>query len=289
VVVDAEVASATYTDRFADAHPERYFNVSIAEQQMVATAMGLQVRGWTAFAVTFAAFLTRAHDFVRMAAVSGATLRLVGSHPGASIGPDGASQMGLEDLAMFRAVHDSVVLYPCDANQMSQLVGVMAEQAGISYLRSTRALLPVIYDPEEQFRIGGSQTVRASEFDDVTIIGAGITLHEAMKAADLLASDQLHARVIDCYSVKPIDAYTLRAAAQATAGRLVVVEDHWAEGGLGDAVLAALADLNEPIRLIKLAVRGMPGPGTQDQLLAASGIDAQHIAAAARQLCTGDS
>jgi transketolase len=288
VVVDAEVASATYTDRFADAHPERYFNVSIAEQQMVATAMGLQVRGWTAFAVTFAAFLTRAHDFIRMAAVSGVTLRLVGSHPGASIGPDGPSQMGLEDLAMFRAIHGSVLLYPCDANQMSQLVGIMAEQTGISYLRSTRALLPVIYDPEEQFRIGGSRTVRASACDDVTIVGAGITLHEAMQAADLLAADQLHARVIDCYSVKPIDADTLRAAAQATGGRLVVVEDHWPEGGLGDAVLEALAEANVPFRLVKLAVCGMPGAGTQAQLLAASGINAEHIAAAARQLCTGE-
>jgi transketolase len=289
VVVDAEVATATYVDRFADAHPGRYFNVSIAEQQMVATAIGLQVHGRTAFAVTFAAFLTRAHDCIRMAALSGVTVRLVGSHPGVSIGPDGPSQMGLEDLAMFRAVHGSVVLYPCDANQMSRLVGVMADQVGISYLRSTRALLPVIYDPEEQFRIGGSQTVRASECDDVTIVGAGITLHEAIKAADLLAGDQLHARVIDCYSVKPIDADTLRAAALATAGRLVVVEDHWAEGGLGDAVLEALADLNAPLRLIKLAVRGLPGSGTQDELLAASGIDAQHIAAAARQLCAGSS
>jgi transketolase len=288
VVVDAEVASATYTDRFADAHPERYFNVSIAEQQMVATAIGLQVRGWTAFAVTFAAFLTRAYDFIRMAAVSGATLRLVGSHPGASIGPDGPSQMGLEDLAMFRAVHGSVVLYPCDANQMSQLVGLMAEQAGISYLRSTRALLPVIYDPEDQFHIGGSRTVRASTRDDVTIVGAGITLHEAMQAADLLAVDQLHARVIDCYSVKPIDADTLRAAARATGGRLVVVEDHWPEGGLADAVLEALADINLPLRLIKLAVCDMPGAGTQDQLLGASGISAEHIVAAALQLCAGD-
>jgi transketolase len=288
VVVDAEVATATHVDRFADAHPKRYFNVSIAEQQMVATAIGLQVRGWRAFAVTFAAFLTRAYDFIRMAAVSGATIRFVGSHPGGSIGPDGASQMGLEDLAMFRAIHGSVVLYPCDANQMSQLVGLMTELAGISYLRSTRALLPVIYDPEEQFRIGGSHTVRASEGDDVTIVGAGITLHEAMKAADLLAEDQLRARVIDCYSVKPIDADTVRAAALTTGGRLVVVEDHWPEGGLGDAVLDALADVNLALHVRKLAVSGMPGAGTQAQLLAASGIDARHIAAAARQLCADD-
>jgi transketolase len=285
VVIDAEVATATHVHRFADSHPDRYFNVSVAEQQMVATAIGLGVRGWTAFAVTFAAFLTRAYDFVRMAAVGGATLRLVGSHPGASIGPDGASQMGLEDLAMFRAVHGSVVLSPCDANQMSRLVGLMAEQARVCYLRSTRAVLPVIYDANEQFTIGGSKLVRASEGDDVTIVGTGITLHEAIKAADALAAEQLQVRVIDCYSVKPIDTQTLQAAALATAGRLVVVEDHRPEGGLGDAVLDALADLNQPLHLIKLAVYGMPGSGAQEQLLAANGIDAKRIAAACRQLC----
>jgi transketolase len=259
--------------------------VSIAEQQLGATAMGLQVHGWTTFAVTFAAFLTRAYDFVRMAAVSGATLRLVGSHPGVSIGPDGASQMGLEDLAMLRAVHGSIVLYPCDANQMSQLLALMADQKGISYLRSTRAVLPVIYDADERFRIGGSKLVQASEADDVTIIGAGITVHEAMRAAELLARDHLRARVVDCYSVKPIDAATLRAAAQATAGRLVTVEDHWPQGGLGDAVLDVFADVEERPCITKLAVAGMPGPGTQRQLLAAAGIDAEHIAVAARRLC----
>lgn len=288
VVIDADVATATYVHRFAATHPERYFNVSIAEQQLVATAIGMQIRGWTAFAVTFAAFLTRAYDFVRMAAVGGATLRLVGSHPGASIGPDGASQMGLEDLAMFRSVHGSVVLSPCDANQMSHLVGLIADQHGIFYLRSTRAVLPVIYDADEQFSIGGSRVVRATDDDDVTIVGTGITVHEAMRAADLLACDRLRARVVDCYSVKPIDAETLRAAVLATAGRLVVVEDHWPEGGLGDAVLEALATVNRPLRVLKLAVGGMPGSGTQEELLAASGIDANQIAAAARQLCIDD-
>jgi transketolase len=285
VVVDAEVATATHAHRFADTHPQRYFNVSVAEQQMVALALGLQVRGWTAFAATFAAFLTRAYDFVRMAAVSGLTLRLVGSHPGVSIGPDGASQMGLEDLAMFRAVHGSVVLYPCDANQMSQLVALMADQEGISYLRSTRAVLPVIYEPGERFWVGGSQVVRASEHDDVTIVGAGITLHEALRAADLLAQEGLGARVIDCYCVKPIDAATLRASARATGGRLVTVEDHWSQGGLGDAVLEVFADAVERPRITKLAVSDMPGPGTQDELLAAASINAERIAMAARRLC----
>jgi transketolase len=285
VVIDAEVATATHVDRFASAHRQRYFNVSVAEQQMVALAIGLQVRGWTTFAVTFAAFLSRAYDFVRMAAVSGVTLRLVGSHPGVSIGPDGASQMGLEDLAMFRAVYSSVVLYPSDANQMSQLVALMAEQEGISYLRSTRAVLPVIYEASEQFRIGGSQVVRSSERDDVTIVGAGITLHEALRAAELLEQDDLQARVIDCYSVKPIDAATVRAAARVTGGRLVTVEDHWPEGGLGDAVLDVFADAAERPRITKLAVSSMPGAGTQDELLAAAGINAEHIATAARRLC----
>lgn len=285
VVVDAEVATATYVDRFANAHGQRYFNVSIAEQQMVALAIGMQVRGWTAFAATFAAFLTRAHDFIRMAAVSGATLRLVGSHPGVSIGPDGPSQMGLEDLAMFRAVHGSVVLYPCDANQMTQLLALLAEREGVSYLRSTRAVLPVIYEAGDQFSIGGSQVVCASEHDDVTIVGAGITLHEAMKAAELLQQDGLRARVVDCYSIKPIDTATLCAAARATGGRLVTVEDHWPQGGLGDAVLEVFADLDERPRVTKLAVSNMPGAGTQDQLLAAAGINAEHIATAARRLC----
>jgi transketolase len=193
--------------------------------------------------------------------------------------------MGLEDLAMFRAVHGSVVLYPCDANQMSQLVALMADQEGISYLRSTRAVLPVIYETGDRFRVGGSQIVRASDHDDVTIVGAGITLHEAMKAAKLLAEKGLRARVIDCYSVKPIDAATLRAAACATGGRLVTVEDHWPQGGLGDAVLEVFADAAEHPRITKLAVADIPGPGTQDELLAAAGIDAEHIAMAARRLC----
>jgi transketolase len=285
VVVDAEVATATNVDRFATDYPGRYFNVSVAEQQMIATAIGLQVHGWTAFAATFAAFLTRAYDFIRMAAVSGVTLRLVGSHPGVSIGSDGPSQMGLEDLATFRALHGSTVLYPCDANQTAQLVALMSEHPGITYLRSTRAVLPVIYDADERFRIGGSQVVRASDHDDVTIVGAGITLHEAIKAADLLEQEQLRVRVIDCYSIKPIDAATLRAAALATNGGLVTVEDHWSAGGLGDAVLEVFAGADERPRIVKLAVEDLPGAGTQEELLTAAGIDAEHIARAARRLC----
>ncbi len=204
VALDGEVSNSTHSDIFRDAHPERFFEMYIAEQQLVATAVGMQRRGWVPFASTFAAFLTRAYDFVRMAAVSRADIRLCGSHAGVSIGEDGPSQMGLEDLAAFRAVHGSTVLYPCDANQTARLVELMADREGISYLRTHRGDLPVIYGPDEEFEIGGSRTVR--DGDDVTIVAAGVTLHEALAAADRLAGEDIHARVIDLYSVKPVDA-----------------------------------------------------------------------------------
>jgi transketolase len=283
VALDGEVSNSTYAEIFAAAHPERYFEMYIAEQQMIAAAVGIQVRGWRPFASTFAAFLTRAYDFVRMAAVSRADVRLCGSHAGVSIGEDGPSQMGLEDLAAFRAVHGSTVLYPCDGNQTAKLVAEMAEQEGIVYLRTTRAATPVIYGAEDDFPVGGSRVLRSSEEDDVTIVAAGITVHEALAAADALADEGVATRVIDCYSLKPLDTETLRAAAEAT-GRFVTVEDHWLEGGLGEAVAAALADLEDAPRLVQLAVREMPGSGTPAELLAASGIDAEHIADAARRL-----
>ncbi|MBA2557963.1 MAG: transketolase, partial [Chloroflexi bacterium] len=201
VALDGEVSNSTYADIFARAHPERFFEMYIAEQQMVAAAVGLQVRGWVPFASTFAAFFARAYDFVRMAAISRADIRLVGSHAGVSIGEDGPSQMALEDLAAYRAVHDSTVLYPSDPNQTAQLVAQMADRPGITFLRTTREKLPVIYSPDEQFHIGGSRVVRSSDQDQVTLIGAGITLHEALKAADELASEGIQARVIDLYSV----------------------------------------------------------------------------------------
>jgi len=197
-----------------------------------------------------------------------------------SIGEDGPSQMALEDLAAFRAVHGSTVLYPSDANQTAKLVAAMADTEGISFLRTTRANTPVLYDPDEDFRVGGAKVVR--EGDDVTLIGAGITLHEALKAAETLAAEGTEARVIDLYSVKPVDGDTLRDAAEATQGRIVVVEDHWPEGGLGGAVLSVLA--GEQMQFVHLAVREMPGSGTPAELLAAAGIDAEHIADAARQL-----
>jgi transketolase len=284
VALDGEVSNSTFAEIFAGAHPERYFEMYIAEQQMIAAAVGLQVRRWVPFASTFAAFLTRAYDFIRMAAVSRANLRLCGSHAGVSIGEDGPSQMGLEDLAMMRALYGSTVLYPCDANQTAKLVAAMADAEGISYLRTTRAATPVIYEPDERFEIGGSRVIRSSEDDDLAIVAAGITVHEALKAADALANDGINARVIDLYSVKPIDAETLQATAEATHGRLVTVEDHWPEGGLGEAVLSVFAESEERPRVVQLAVREMPGSGKPAELLAAAGIDADRIADAAREL-----
>ncbi len=284
VALDGEVSNSTYAEEFAKEIPERYFEMYIAEQQLIAAAVGLQVRGWKPFGSTFAAFFTRAYDFIRMAAISRANLKLCGSHAGVSIGEDGPSQMALEDLAAFRAVHGSTVLYPCDANQTAKLVAAMVDLDGISFIRTTRAATPVIYGPDEEFPVGGAKVVR--DGDDVTIVGAGITLHEALKAADALADDGISARVIDLYSVKPVDAETLREAAEATQGRIVVAEDHWPEGGIGEAVLSALA--GEELQFAHLAVREMPGSGKPAELLAAAGIDADHIGRAARELVTAE-
>jgi transketolase len=281
VALDGEVSNSTYSEIFRDPHPDRFVEVYIAEQQMLATAVAFQRRGWKPFASTFAAFFTRAYDFVRMAAVSRASLKLCGSHAGVSIGEDGPSQMGLEDLAAFRAVHSSTVLYPSDANQAARLVGLMADLDGIAYLRTHRGGLPVIYGPDEEFEVGGSRVLR--EGDDVTLVGAGVTLHEALRAADELAEDGVRARVIDLYSVKPVDVQTLARAAAET-GAIVTAEDHWPEGGLGEAVLSALADSAEPCRVRKLGVEIMPGSGAPEELLRESGIDAGAIAAAAREL-----
>jgi transketolase len=284
VALDGEVSNSTHSEEFREAHPDRYLEMFIAEQQMLAAAVGLQVRGWRPFASTFAAFLSRAYDFIRMAAISRATMALSGSHAGVSIGEDGPSQMALEDLAAFRAVHGSTVLYPSDANQAAKLVAAMADLEGISFIRTTRAATPVIYGPDEEFPVGGARVVRSSDDDDLTIVGAGITLHEALKAADLLDADGVSARVIDLYSVKPVDEATLREAAEATGGRIVTAEDHWPEGGLGEAVLSAFADAEERPRVVILAVREMPTSGTPAELLAAAGIDAEAIANAARRL-----
>jgi transketolase len=287
VGLDGEVSNSTFADLFAHAHPERYFEMFIAEQQLVAAAVGLQVRGWKPFASTFAAFFTRAYDFIRMAAISRANIKLCGSHAGVSIGEDGPSQMALEDLAMLRAVHGSTVLYPCDPNQTAKLVAGMVDQDGIVYLRTTRAARPTLYGADEEFEIGGSRVIRSSQHDQVAIVAAGITVHEALEAAARLEADGIRARVIDLYSVKPIDAATLRKAARVTGGRLLTVEDHWPEGGVGEAVQSVFAEDTHPLRVVKLAVQNMPGSGTPAELLAAAGIDARAIANAARRLALG--
>jgi transketolase len=279
VALDAEVGNSTYAERFAAKHPDRFFEMYIAEQQMVAAAVGMQTRGWKPFASTFGAFLSRAYDFVRMGAISGADLKLCGSHVGVSIGPDGPSQMALEDIASLRAVLGSVILYPSDPNQTVALVDAMCEHEGVSYIRTTRAATPVLYGAGESFEIGGSRTLRSSEEDAVTLIGAGITLHECLAAADELAGKDIAARVIDLYSVKPVDAEAILAAAAETEA-VVTVEDHWAEGGIGDVVAGVLAGAGVATRLERLAVTERPGSGTPEDLLAAAGIDAEHIVTA---------
>jgi len=285
VALDGEVKNSTYAIEFARACPDRYFEMFIAEQQLVAAATGLAARGYKPFASTFAAFFTRAYDFIRMGAISRANLRLVGSHAGVEIGADGPSQMALEDLAIMRAVHGSTVLYPADGTSTAALVEAMAGTSGISYLRTTRGSYPGLYPDGNTFPIGGSKVLRSSDDDDVTLIGAGVTLHECLDAATTLAAEGISARVIDCYSIKPIDIGTLSAAAEATSGRIVIAEDHHPEGGLGSAVTGALLTAGQgDLSVAHLAVRDMPGSGTGAELLAWAGIDAGHIAAAARRL-----
>ncbi|WP_405589337.1 transketolase [Streptomyces sp. NBC_01190] len=283
VVLDGEVGDSTKAELFEKKHPDRYIECYIAEQQLIATAVATQVRGWQPYAGTFAAFLTRAHDFLRMAAISRTDLNIYGSHSGVSIGEDGPSQMAVEDIAMMRCIHGSTVLYPCDANQTAKLVPAMADRAGITYLRTTRAGTPVIYGPDEEFPIGGSKVLRSGPDDQVTLIGAGVTVPQALAAADRLAAEGIHARVIDLYSVKPVDVMTLREAAAAT-GRFVTVEDHHPEGGIGDAVLESFGNGHPMPLTTRLGVNVIPGSATPDEQLHAVGIDADAITAAARTL-----
>ena len=289
VAMDGEVSNSTYAELFAKAHPERYFEMFISEQQLVAAAVGCGVRGYVPFASTFAAFFTRAYDFLRMAAISRANIRLAGSHAGVEIGADGPSQMALEDLAMLRAVHGSTVLYPSDATSTAALVQAMADRDGVIYMRTTRGAYPVLYEASETFTIGGSKVLRSSTRDQVTLIGAGVTLHECLAAADTLEREGIAARVIDLYSIKPLDVQTLIAAARDT-GRFVLVEDHHPEGGLASAVLEGLAETGTiELSVASLAVREMPGSGTTRELLSAAGIAAPQIADAARSLLAADS
>jgi transketolase len=287
VALDGEVSNSTHAEEFKKVRPDGFFEMFIAEQQMVAAAVGLAVRGYVPFASTFAAFFSRAYDFIRMAGISQVNIKLSGSHAGVEIGTDGPSQMALEDLASLRAVHGSVVLYPSDAPSTAHLVQLMADTPGIVYLRTTRGAYPVIYRADETFPIGGSKVHRSGPQDQVALIGAGVTLHECLAAAAELAADGIPARVIDLYSLKPIDQDTLLEACRVTGGRLVVVEDHYPEGGVGGAVLEALAGAGVPsLRVAHLAVNGLPGSGPPAELLDAAGISARHIVDAARSLAS---
>jgi transketolase len=284
VALDGEVANSTYTEDLQKVAPERFFEMYIAEQAMLGAAVGMQVLGKVPFAATFGAFLTRAYDFVRMGAISRANLRLGGSHSGVSIGEDGPSQMALEDLAMMRAVQGSTVLYPADGNSTAKLVAAMADLDGISYMRTTRESTKPIYGPDEEFPIGGSKVLAASDDDRATLVGAGVTLYECLRAAEQLAGEGIQVRVIDAYSIEPIDAATLSTALRET-GFLVTVEDHWIEGGLGDAVLSAIASQGTLSgRVHKIGVTEMPMSGSPEELRDWAGISAAKIVEAVRVL-----
>ena len=264
ISLDGEVSNSTYAEIFKEAYPERFFEMYIAEQNMVGTALGLSARGKIPFVSTFAAFFTRAFDQIRMSQYSDPNIKFVGSHAGVSIGEDGPSQMGLEDIAMFRAIFNSVVLYPSDAVSTERLVEEAAKHHGIVFIRTTRKEAPIIYRPEEKFTIGGSKVLRKSEKDIATVIGAGITLHEALGAYEALKKEGVFIRVIDLYSIKPIDEATLREAASVTKS-IITVEDHYPEGGLGEAVKSAL--VTYPVPVYFLAVKKKPKSGKPEELL----------------------
>jgi len=282
VAVDADVQNSTFAEVMRKQNPDRYFQGYIAEQNMVSVGVGLGARGLTPFVASFACFLSRAYDQVRMAAISRSNLNLCGSHCGVSIGEDGPSQMALEDLAMFRAIPGATVFYPSDAVCTERVMETMARTAGICFLRTSRPKTPVLYSNEETFPVPGFKVLRQSAADQVTIIGAGITLHEALKAHDTLKARGIAARVIDLYCVKPVDGAALGAHVQATGGRLITVEDHYPEGGVGEAVIGALAEAGlAPAKYTRLAVREVPHSGKPDELVDAFGISARHIVKAA--------
>jgi transketolase len=281
VVLDAEVSNSTYSEIFRDAYPDRFFEMYIAEQNMAGTALGLSSRGKIPFVSTFAAFLTRAHDQIRMSQYSDANIKFCGSHAGVSIGEDGASQMGLEDIAMFRAILDSVVLYPSDAVSTEKLIEEMAKHKGISYIRTTRKETSIIYSSDEKFHIGGSKVLTESKEDVFTVVSAGITLHEALQAYEILKKENILIRVIDLYSIKPVDRATLKRAAEDTKA-IISVEDHFAEGGIGEAVRSALSENAVPV--YSLAVRKMPRSGKPQELLDYEEISAKAIVAKVKSL-----
>ncbi len=280
VVLDAEVSNSTYSEIFKARYPDRFFEMFIAEQNMVGTALGLSIRGKMPFLSTFAAFLTRAFDQIRMSQYSRANIKFCGSHAGVSIGEDGSSQMGLEDIAMFRTLVDCVVLYPCDGLSTEKLVEAMAQHNGNAYLRTTRQNTPVLYGNDETFAIGGSKTLRSGKNDRATIAAAGITVHEALKAYDELKASGIEVRVLDLYSIKPLDGKTLRQAADET-GLIVTVEDHYPEGGVSEAVASSLA--GHPVRIVSLAVRRIPKSGKPGELLDYEGISKTGIVRTIRE------
>ncbi len=275
VALDGDTKNSTYAEQFMMLYPNRYFEMFIAEQNLVGAAIGLAKRGKIPFVSTFAAFLSRAYDQIRMSAISRANIKYVGSHCGVSIGEDGPSQMGLEDVAMFRAIPEAVVLYPSDAVAAERLVAEAAAHEGIVYIRTSRPKTPILYNSDDCFPIGGSKVLRKSQNDTVTVVASGVTLHEALKAHELLRAQGIAIRVLDIYSIKPIDIEALRKAAAATNNTLITVEEHYPEGGLGDAVLEALAA--EGVHVHKLAVRGIPRSGKPEQLLERHGISAGAI------------
>lgn len=279
IALDAETSNSTYAELFKEKHADRFFEMFIAEQNMVGVAMGLARRGKIPCASTFAAFFPRAFDQVRMAQYAKSNIKLCGSHAGVSIGEDGASQMGLEDIAMFRTLLGSVVLYPSDAVSTERLVECMLQHDGLVYLRTTRKDTPVLYGPTHEFKIGGSYVLKQSEADQVTVVAAGITVHEALAAYTALQVEGITIRVIDLYSIKPIDSATLLQAAKKTKA-IITVEDHFAEGGMGEAVRSALAGSTTPV--VSLAVRKMPRSGKPDELLAYEGINSEAIQAAVK-------
>ncbi len=284
VVLDADVKNSTFSEKFEEQHPNRFYESFIAEQVMIGAAMGLAARGAIPFPSTFAAFLTRAHDFIRMAAISGSNVKMSGSHAGVSIGEDGPSQMALEDLAMMRAQPNMVVLYPCDAVSTERLVQQMAAHHGPAYMRTSRPKTPVVYGPQETFPIGGLKILRQGTADVATIVAGGITVVEALKAYDILQPQGMAIRVVDLYSLQPIDAAALVRCARETNGRLITVEDHYAAGGIGDAVASAVAA--DGFTVHRLAVQEIPRSGTPDELVDHYGISARRIVDAVR-LTTG--
>lgn len=282
IVLDGDTKNSTFSEIFKKEHPERFIECFIAEQNMVSVALGCAARGRTvAFVSTFAAFLTRAFDQIRMGAISQANINLTGSHCGVSIGEDGPSQMALEDLAMFRSLPNCTVFYPSDAVSTEHAVYLAANAEGMCFIRSSRPETAVIYAPQENFEIGQAKVVRHSAKDRVTVIGAGVTLHEALAAADQLSQQGISIRVIDPFTIKPLDVATIISNAKATGGRIITVEDHYREGGIGEAVCAAVS--REPDILVRqLAVSGVPRSGKPSELLDMFGISARHITEAVK-------